>query len=532
MKAVTKLLQLDEAAIDEVTDAIAEFCQQVGTEHKDMLRYRLSAEECLLYWLDHGLRGNQVSFQAGRFMRTPNIMLEVEGPRLNPYADDDEDYGGEFAESVLTSLGLNPEYSHAKGRNRIRFRIKKKSLGQIATLCIALGVAALVGVLGTIAIPENILDTLLNFVIDPLYGLFFKILGCIAGPMIFLSVAWGVYGIGDTATFGKIGRRMLLKYVLVTFAAAAACSVFFPLLGPDLSYSPSGAGQLDAIAEMLFSIFPANIVEPFLTGNTLQIIFMAIIVGIALLYLGRQTTLIAKAIDEVNVLVQFLMQFITKLVPFVIFLVVLSMIWSGKLSVLATTWKLFVALLSAILLISAVFVAVASIRMKVSPLTLIRKSVPTFLIALTTASSAAAFGTSVESCEEKFGVDKSVVKFGIPLGMVIQKPMSAAFFLLIVFFFANQYGIDCSIGWICAAVFVSAVVAIAAPPVPGGSAVAFSALFIPMGIPAEALAIALALDIVADFFITAFQMGALQLSLVNISAKMGMVDVNILRKEA
>ena len=165
------------------------------TEHKDMLRYRLSTEECLLRWLDHGLRGNQVSFQAGRFMLTPNIMLEVEEPRLNPYADGDEAYGGEFAESVLTSLGLNPEYSHANGRNRIRFRMKKKSPGQIATLCIALGVAALVGALGTIAIPESIRDTLLSVVIDPLYSLFFRILGCIAGPMIFLSVAWGVYGL-------------------------------------------------------------------------------------------------------------------------------------------------------------------------------------------------------------------------------------------------------------------------------------------------------------------------------------------------
>jgi Na+/H+-dicarboxylate symporter len=280
---------------------------------------------------------------------------------------------------------------------------------------------------------------------------------------------------------------------------------------------------------MLLGIFPANSIEPFATGNTLQIIFMAIVVGIALIYLDRQTSSIAKAIDQVNVLVQFLMQFITKLVPYVIFLVVLSMIWSGNLTVLVTAWKLFVALVSAMLLIGAVFVVVTCVRMKVSPVVLIRKNTPTFLMSLTTASSAAAFGTLVDTCNNRFGIDESVVRFGVPLGMVIQKPISAAFFLLLLFFFATQYEISCSLGWICAAVFVSAVVAIAAPPVPGGAAVAFSALFAPMGIPAEALAIALAIDVAADFFVTAFQMSALQLSLVNISARMGIIEGDILR---
>lgn len=529
MKA-KRLFRLDEAAIDEICEAITEFCKQVGAQRKDMLRYRLSAEECLLYWMDHGLRGSAVSLQTGRFMLTPYATLEIEGPSLNPYADDEEDYG-EFTESVLTTLGLSPEYSYTKGHNCIRFRIKKKSLGQIGTLCIVLGVAAVIGILGVLFIPESARNTILTVAVNPLYNTFFKVLGCIAGPMIFLSVAWGVYGIGDAATFGKIGRKMMLRYVLITFAASAACALYYPFLGPSLSEGQGGEGQFATIAEMLFGIFPSNIVEPFETGNTLQIIFIAIVIGIALLYLGRQTTAIAKAIDQINVLVQFLMQFVSKLVPYVIFLVVISMIWSGDLSVLATAWKFLIALLSSMVLISIVFVVATSVRMKTNPVLLVRKSIPTFLISLTTASSAAAFGTTVETCEKRFGIDDSLVSFGVPLGMVIQKPIVAAYFLLLVFFFASQYGISCSIGWICVAVFVSAVVAIAAPPIPGGMAVAYSVLFLQLGIPMEAMAIALAIDIVIDFFITAFHMFVLQLSLVSISSKMGMIDEDALRRD-
>lgn len=187
MKA-KRLFRLDEAAIDEICEAITEFCKQVGAQRKDMLRYRLSAEECLLYWMDHGLRGSAVSLQTGRFMLTPYATLEIEGPSLNPYADDEEDYG-EFTESVLTTLGLSPEYSYTKGHNCIRFRIKKKSLGQIGTLCIVIGVAAVIGILGVLFIPESARNTILTVAVNPLYNTFFKVLGCIAGPMIFLSVA-------------------------------------------------------------------------------------------------------------------------------------------------------------------------------------------------------------------------------------------------------------------------------------------------------------------------------------------------------
>lgn len=231
MKASTQLFQLDEIAIDEIIDALAEFCQQVGTERKEMFRYRLSAEECLLYWIDHGLRGSRVRLQMGRYMHMPYATLEVEGPSLNPYADGDEDYGGAFAENVLTSLGLSPEYSYVKDCNRIRFRIKKKPPSQIAVLCIVLGVAALIGALGMIVIPEAIRKTILDVVINPIYNTFFRLLGCVAGPMVFLSVAWGVYGIGDAATFSKIGRKLLLKFVFVTFAASVFCAVYFPFWG-------------------------------------------------------------------------------------------------------------------------------------------------------------------------------------------------------------------------------------------------------------------------------------------------------------
>ena len=527
-ETVRKEFILGPEVCDRISELVFDHCIGIGTERKDALRYKLSAEECLLFWLKHGCEGKRIIVSMGRFMLTPYISIEAEGKALDPYSADDEDFGS-FCDSILVSMRLAPEYSYSGGFNCIKFRLKKKSPGQIATLFIVILSAVIVGMAGLFLFPDHLRELLLTSVVDPVYNTFFNILGCIAGPMIFLSVSWGVYGIGDVATLGRIGKKMMLRFVGTVMLTTALCSAFFPVLGPGLSSSSESGGQFASISELILGIFPSTIIEPFATGNTLQIIFMAIVIGIAMLYLGKQTRSVARAIEEVNLLVQFLMEIIARLVPYVIFLVIINMIWSDSVSVFISTWKLILTLAAGCIGIASVFLTVTSIKRKVSLPLLIRKSMPTFLVALTTASSAAAFSSNVTTCEKKFGIDESLIRFGIPLGMVMHKPVAAVYNLFVLFFFAKQYDVSCSVSWICVAVFISSIIAIATPPIPGGGAVAYSILFTQMGIPTEALAIALSLDVITDFLITAFEMLLLPLSLINVSAGLGMIDEETLR---
>lgn len=519
---------LSPAACDEIADQIMEFCAAADTESRDAIRYRLSAEECLLYWLKNGCEGRRVTLTTGRFMLAPFINIDCEGASLNPYTENDEDFGT-FCDSILVSMRLSPEYSYEKGVNHIRFRLKKKSPGQIVKLLMVMAAAALIGILGVIILPDGVREILLSGVIEPVYNTFFNILGCIAGPMIFLSVAWGIYGIGDVATLGRIGKRMILRYILIVVLAAAAGTLLFPVLGPGLSTAADKGGQFASVAELLLGIFPSSIVEPFMSGNTLQIIFLAVVIGIALLYLGKQTSSVARAIEQVNLMVQFMMEVISRLVPYVIFLVVVNLIWSDSTDILISSWKLILVLVAALVVTAAVFLILTGAKNRVSAVKLFRKSLPTFLVALTTASSAASFSSNVTTCEKSFGIDESLVSFGIPLGMVVHKPMGAIYNQLVLFFFAAKFGVNCSAGWLIIAIIISSVIAIATPPIPGGGAVGYTVLFTQMGIPAEALAIALTLDIITDFLITAFEMLVLPLSLINISADLGMIDENVLR---
>ena len=527
MEALHQTFSLSLEACDEISMLVQEFCEKAGAERKDAVRYRLSVEECLVFWIEHGLEGTAVEVNMGRRLFSPFIQIEAEGPSLNPYTAD-EDLGA-YAGGILASLDLSPEFAHTNGKNRIRFRVKKKERGQLETLGMVVAAAALVGVAGLYLIPDNIRTLALETLINPVYDAFFRLLGSIAGPMIFLSVAWGIYGIGDASTFNRVGKKVMLRYVATVMVVAACAGALFPILGPPLSDSDGGNGQFASVAELLFGIIPSSIVEPFATGNTLQIIFMGIVIGIALLYLGRQTSMVAAAIEQVNLIVQFLMDFIARLVPYVIFLVIINLIWSNNASIFATAWKPIVVLIISLAFACTVFVLLTAIRMKVSPIKLARKGMPTFLVALTTASSAAAFSTNVKTCEDEFGIDPSLLRFGIPLGMVMHKAATSIVNLVLLFHFAKQFGVSCSVAWVAIAVFISAILAIAAPPIPGGGAIAYSILFPQMGIPMEALAIALAIDAVIDFPVTASEMIMMPMSLINIASELGMIDREKLR---
>ena len=529
MKTAEDVYDLSPEVCDLVAGKIMDFCESEKVEKKDALRYRLSAEECLLFWLSHGCEGGKTTLRMSRRLHVPYISLEVSGPEGNPYRDaiSEEDFG--TGSELLSRLGLNPEYSFSKGRNRISFSLKRKSLGQLTVLCWVIVSALAVGLLGMKVLPDDVRMLLMEGIVTPVYDTFFKLLSCVAGPMIFLSVAWGIYGIGDAATFGRIGKKVMLTYVLIVFAITAAAAPVFFLLVPGLSDTIWQNSQLSSIMELVMGIFPSNIVEPFMTGNSMQIIFLAVVVGIALLFLGQKTSSVARAIEQINYMIQFMMGIISKIVPNVIFLVVVNMIWSGNLGTMQSAWKLVVTVAVSFVIISAVRVLYTAWFQKVDARVIVKKSIPSFLVALATASSAAAFNSNVTTCEKKFGINKSLVNFGIPLGMVIHNPAAGVYNLLAAFFFARIYNVSCSPVWILTAVFVSAILAIATPPIPGGGAIAYAIIFRQLGIPEDALAVALTVDIITDFLITAFDTFLLPLTLANLSSRLGMIDKDVLR---
>ena len=160
-----------------------------------------------------------------------------------------------------------------------------------------------------------------------------------------------------------------------------------------------------------------------------------------------------------------------------------------------------------------------------------KKALPTFLICLTTASSVAAFATNVEACENRFGIDKKLVNFGVPLGQVLVMPGHVIMYLGIALSIAKSYDMAANPAWLLIAFVASFILAMATPPVMGGALVALNILFVQLGIPSEAIGVAASMNILLDFLATAVNVFCVQNILIELGGQLGMIDEDVLREK-
>lgn len=103
---------------------------------------------------------------------------------------------------------------------------------------------------------------------------------------MFLSMVWSIFNIGDVRQLGTIGKKLMSRFMLISSAFGVACAVAAVLwLRLDLGRAQSGEEVLQSVVEMVLDIIPANIVDPFRTGNTLQILLVGAVVGISMIFL-------------------------------------------------------------------------------------------------------------------------------------------------------------------------------------------------------------------------------------------------------
>ncbi len=513
--------------MDKAVLSVQEYAKAAKIDKASSLRYGFLIDNALDYWLRHGGRGMECRLSFGRHFFTHYVCIEMVGEKIDPYPLQVSDYGM-GGNDIAVYSGQLPSYEYRDGTNILVLNLKREKK-MIRRLCIVAAVAILVGILGNTFLSDALLEQILSLVVEPITAMFFNLLRCIAGPMVFLSVVWGICGVGDSRIFGRIGKSVLLYSFGVTVCGAFVGALFFPFLGNGFSASTMNGGTVSSLLTMILDIVPSSIVEPFSNGNTLQIIFLAIAIGLALIIKSRKVGQLVSAVEQFNLVVQYLMEAISLLVPFVVFLLITDMIWSGSLSLVLSMWKFFVFMAASFVVITLLICAYTSIRQGVGFFTVAKKNLSTFVISLTTASSAASFGENVNTLTKRYGVANETAAFSIPLGMVMHNPVAACYDVLIVIYFAATYGVSCSVGWLVIAVIVSAVIALSTPPIPGGAAASYALLFAQMGIPEEALALVLILDIITDFFVTAFESYILPISLVNIADSVGQLDKDILR---
>jgi Na+/H+-dicarboxylate symporter len=335
---------------------------------------------------------------------------------------------------------------------------------------------------------------------------------------------------GNMETLGKIGTKtikvILFYMTVIGLLMTAFGSLFYPI-----QWGSVGATSFSQVLDLVYDIIPSNLFEPFITGNTLQMIFVAIMVGLSMLVLSSRVNQIFELVEQLSALVRNIMTTLSSFLPVLIFLIFTGMISSGDLTTILNSWKSLVIILVLMTIYYIVnFFRIAIVR-QVSPRLLWKKIMPTFMIAFSTASSAAAFTTNVQDAHKRLGIDKKLVEFATPLGQVLFMPAYLAMLLGTELSLAEACNVPITIPWLFIALVTNLLVSYAVPPIPGGAALGFAVVFAQLGIPAEMIAIAIAINAIPDFPATAIQVSGWQLTLIDVADSLNLLDKETLRKD-
>ena len=521
---------LTAQAIDQISAQIGVFLTSLHMERANILRIRLSMEEALLRWQDRFGDEVSVSFFAGTRLYRPIITLRLAGDRYDPTMNAENDLG-DWSDGLLEAVGLTPRFSYRRGTNELLLRLPRPRKNPALTILADVLLGLLLGIAGRALLPESIQTMLIRTTLDPLQGMFYRVLNAASGPVIFLTVLVGICGAGSIAVSGKVGRKMLARFIIISaLLTVSALLLSVPVFSLHYFNGPMSDTRFASVLDFLLQIFPSDVLSPVISGNSPQLILIAVILGNALLVLGEQSESLIALIDQMNKIGLIIADWVGRCSHFIIVILLILNMWNHSLSFLLAVWKpflLFLALTAAVILGWILRICIG----KGVPIRkLVKKLWPSALIALRTASVEAAYGDSVICCERRLGISKTVTSYGLPLGLVIYMPAGSIATMVFTMYAAKAYGIVISAVWCVMAATLIVTLLMASPPVLGCGVLAYATIFRQLGIPSDALTIALLADVLFGFVTAAANQVMLQLELVLQADRRGDLNLSVLRK--
>ena len=521
---------LNGESIDEIAGETQVFLNKLGMERSNIFRIRLSMEEALLRWMDHFGPGKKVRLLMGRRLFRPYISLELEGESCDPLHQKDTELGS-WADSLLSDIGYMPQYNYRRGINVLQLRLQPPAVDPTMIVLGALILGALIGAAGRYILPEASRTTLVNAVLGPVYTAYLRVLNAAAGPIVFLSVLTSVCGIGTSTSMEHSGRRMVRRFLLMSTMFAVISMLLASLLFRLRFRSDTiSAIEVNGLMDLLFLILPSDLVTPFQEGNSIQIIFLALVFGNAILVVGNSATPLRQLLEQLNSVTIVITEWVSSLTPlFLMILVALGIIdRTGVL--LLSLWK---PLLFGMLLMAATaFCCVWQLcrREKISLSIFWKKAEKSFTTAFRSASVGASLGENIVCCERYLGVNSTFTKQALPLGLVVYMPAGTIATMVMTIYAASSYNTRVSIFWYIAALVMVTALQMASPPVTGAGVWSYVMIFARLGIPSNALILAIVLDVLFGFSSAAFNQLMLQTELVLEADRLGILNRELLKK--
>ena len=372
----------------------------------------------------------------------------------------------------------------------------------------ALVIGTVLGMLGV-----GWIDSVTNFVAT----IYTRLFQFVAIPTIALAVTTTLARFGTQKDTGRIFRHTLTYTLLTTVAAAAVGMLLYRFIAPDNLPLDAFQGDtgIDSVKQELgdasymdyiIGIVPDNVLRPMVEGNVLSLLLIAVAVGIALARMPETDSkrTLMNGLNGLQNLVSTLIHWLIDILP--IGIIAFAAQLSAEITagtVVTSIGKYVAVILGGNLLQFCVVLPLFLMARGLNPIRVARAMTPAVLMALFTKSSAATLPVTIQSAEERLGVDSRVARFVLPICTTINMNGCAAFIFVTSLFVMQNGGVEITWGTMIMWLFISVVAAIGNAGVPMGCYFLTLSLMSGVGAPIAIMGIILPVFTVLDMIETA-----------------------------
>lgn len=515
---------LGNADIDCFSAWLEETASEAGMDPKDILRIRLLMEDLLLSMQGHFGESKDVLVTFELRFGHPRLRIETKGEPYNPLTEQNACLG-EWESILGATIGIPTQYSYSNGTNVLRLLIPPMHINPVLRLAMFVLIGASLGLVGNMVLPHAMDGTIAAVLLQPLYGMWIRLLNAISGPIVFLTVTTTMLGMRQVDAKGGDSKRGIVRYFVLSIMAVTIATIVASAVHPlEQSELQVDSDLAKTLIDSVFSVVPSNIFDPFVESNTSQLLFLAFALGYLLTKLGNGAETLRKCVVEANAMGLRTAGWVSRLVPFFVAVFIFLEIASNQMGVLADIWRPLTLSLAMSVTGMLIALAVMAMRMGVSPLLLATKLKGPFLVALRTGSLDRAFDEMLDSDVRLLGIDRGYSQEAAPQGLVLYMPVSAIGTIAFTIYVAQVFGVQSTVVWYVTAAIMAVVVFVATPPVPGANLLAYVVLFSTLGIPSGALIDAMIFDVMFGIFAGAANQAMLQLEMMLQADHLGLLD--------
>ncbi|MGP3953002.1 dicarboxylate/amino acid:cation symporter [Streptomyces sp. 7N604] len=365
--------------------------------------------------------------------------------------------------------------------------------------------------------------------LDKIGSIFVQLLKLAVAPLVFFAILVSITNLRKVNNAARLAGRTLLWFMITSLIAVAIGLALGLITNPGTGTgltAKDGAKPEEAGSwlDFLTGIVPTDVITPFTELNVLQIVFMAVVAGIAALQLGEKAEPILNLSQTVLELLQKALWWVIRLAP-------LGTLGLIGYAIATYGWELigkyatFTAdvYIGCALVMFGVYPLLLATVAKVNPLQFFRGAWPAIQLAFVSRSSVGTMPVT-QRVTERLGVPREYASFAVPFGATTKMDGCAAIYpALAAIFIAEIFGVNLGVGDYLLIVFVS-VIGSAATAGLTGATVMLTLTLSTLGLPLEGVGLLLAIDPVLDMMRTATNVAGQVVCPLLVSGREGILD--------